>query len=73
MLQVGREKPPAGTGCAWDGPTDGMGLDKDVQGLAWGGWAREEDCGKEPRRPFLFHRENKGRDVKGRVRLCFPR
>ena len=38
----------------------GMGLDKDVhpcRGLAWGGWAGEEDCGREPRRPFLFHRE----------------
>lgn len=52
----------------------GVGLDQDVhpcRGQAWGSWAGEEDCGKEPRRPFLFHRDKKGRDVEDRVRLCF--
>ena len=45
MLQVGREKPPAGTGCAWDGPTDGTGLDKDVHPCR--GWPGEAGLGKK--------------------------
>ena len=57
-----RDRPCVGWG--WTGMCSpaGAGLGK----LRW-----EGGCGKEPRRPFLFHRDKKGRDVEGRVRLCF--
>lgn len=56
-------KPPAETGCAWDGPTDGMGLDKDVHpcreaGLRRLGW--EKTAERIQGRPFLFTEKRKG-------------
>ena len=72
VLQGRQGEAAAEAGCAWDGP--GMGLDGDVQpwrGQAWGSCTGEGGCGKEPRRPFLFQRDKKGRDVEGRVRMCF--